>query len=1036
MRIPKRPILLILISLISFSLSCNDLSDAIRNYQSRYAIELIEGGADVNGTNGKFTMLQLAIDCKMSDVALSLIENGANVNSKGQINLFPLEMAINANMDSVALSLVEHGASSTITRLGKSINNGLESTAIAMISRIRDFDPDSIYDAPYRGKYTLLEFSISNSLPNVALTLIEKGANPNLSYYYNTPPLYRALLNGFSDVALSLVEHGADPNYYYQEYDGVKTVLYMAISKKMPDVVLALLAKGADVNETAPDGTPLVNLAYRNGMYDAVSEMVGKGAKLGITLRQVIQEGHLDVAFAQFNASANTIKTQSNVSLIQAAMKQDRTDILKKLLSDGLEEDKDALLFTAIDGRYQAAAKVLLESGANPNAKNSKGISALNHAINTSPSIATLILAGGADSNAADSTGYTPIGLAVEKNIMSLILKLHTSGADMNAICDSNGNTPLTLAIRSQKTNIIEALLGNGADPDAKDRNGNTPLYYAVKGNMSEITDVLIEAEADIRKLPDTALPYAVRYGMEDISYELISSAKNINAADEEGNTALYYAVKLDSAELVSELIRAKAKPSKGKHNPLSLAISRGYEDIAQILIDAGTDFNALDENGDTPLTLSVGFDKIEIARSLIEKGADINQKDSKGFAPISIAIINQDYDMAQMLIAAGATTNRQLLYTAISNGLTDIALAMINQGINLEDDYSGSLSYAISHSMEEIASALVEAGVCLDDSLLIPAIKNGMNSLAITSIETGADPNATDSKGNTPLYYALVNHMQDVAIALLKAGAVPNEGKLESNLIYAIKNDLDTVIIALIAAGADVNYEEYRYGIYKSVMCYAAERYGLDVIQALYNYGAEPNYILADRDSFPPVYYAICADNKEGVSSLVSVGAELNHKTIGKNAAYIAVTYSDDPDMIKLLHDLGCSFGWAAEDDGKTPLIYAINSDRPLDIIKAVISCDVDVNAKDKDGRSALIHAAMSSSPAVIAALLDAGADPMAEDNRGNSVFDYIRQNRRAAGSDAYMRILKHYRPGFKEITELPEIEGTANDGGMGMDS
>jgi len=50
----------------------------------------------------------------------------------------------------------------------------------------------------------------------------------------------------------------------------------------------------------------------------------------------------------------------------------------------------------------------------------------------------------------------------------------------------SNGSTPLMLAARYNKVEILKVLIANGAKADAKDNNGKTALQYAVNSNAAE----------------------------------------------------------------------------------------------------------------------------------------------------------------------------------------------------------------------------------------------------------------------------------------------------------------------------------------------------------------------------------------------------------------------------------------------------------------------------------------------------------------------------------------------------------------------
>jgi ankyrin repeat protein len=154
----------------------------------------------------------------------------------------------------------------------------------------------------------------------------------------------------------------------------------------------------------------------------------------------------------------------------------------------GCDAQDQGLIWAAGFG-HPGAVKLLLESGADINARNNDGetplmvASLLGHV-----DIVKLLLAKGADVDAMHKRGMTALMRASFEGHVEVVRVLVDHGADVNV----EGMIPaLSLACEMGRTKVVKLLLEKGADVNAKDHWGNTALVLASKKGHGQIVELL-----------------------------------------------------------------------------------------------------------------------------------------------------------------------------------------------------------------------------------------------------------------------------------------------------------------------------------------------------------------------------------------------------------------------------------------------------------------------------------------------------------------------------------------------------------------
>ena len=113
------------------------------------------------------------------------------------------------------------------------------------------------------------------------------------------------------------------------------------------------------------------------------------------------------------------------------------------------------------------------------------------------------LLQAGADVNASNKKGYTAIHYASERNYRDCLDLLLQAGADVNAV-DNSGYTALHCAAFRGDFTFVKKLLYAGADVNIKDVETNTALHQATTRNHSKCASILICAGADVNLLSES----------------------------------------------------------------------------------------------------------------------------------------------------------------------------------------------------------------------------------------------------------------------------------------------------------------------------------------------------------------------------------------------------------------------------------------------------------------------------------------------------------------------------------------------------
>ena len=153
------------------------------------------------------------------------------------------------------------------------------------------------------------------------------------------------------------------------------------------------------------------------------------------------------------------------------------------------------LMTEVMHGRVDDA-RTMIEQGADVNARNNYGWTALSHAARIgNVELVRLLIAHGADVNVQDESGWTPLMRAAMKGNSECADVLIEHGARVD-LQDNTHSTALHWAARRGHVEIVQRLLSAGADLRVKNDQGWTPMMAAAEGGYNNVILLLRQAGA------------------------------------------------------------------------------------------------------------------------------------------------------------------------------------------------------------------------------------------------------------------------------------------------------------------------------------------------------------------------------------------------------------------------------------------------------------------------------------------------------------------------------------------------------------
>jgi ankyrin repeat protein len=380
--------------------------------------------------------------------------------------------------------------------------------------------------------------------------LLKARANPNVAQWSGETPLMSCARTGTVGGVQALLSYGADVNARTRR---AQTAVMWAAARKHPAVTRLLVEHKADVNAVSHRLEGFAPAQYLTfGLTEYVTdEPSGETHEDPVTSKGGFTPLMFAARAGDLDSARILVAARANLNHIGPAY-------------------GSALVVAAAEG-HQELAIFLVENGADPNAEDGWGFTALHYALQegikaigmaragidsdrlwfkrNEPLLVKALLAHRADPNARVVKGFPPY---------NYLPFARTDNGTMPYLRQP-GTTPFLLAAASTDVEIMRALLAAGADPRLTTEDGTTPLMVAAGlGKLEPLTE-----DEEVKALA------AVRL--------VVEQGGDVNAVMKDGRTALMGAAHVGSSTVVEFLAGAGALlDAKDKYGQTALGLALG----------------------------------------------------------------------------------------------------------------------------------------------------------------------------------------------------------------------------------------------------------------------------------------------------------------------------------------------------------------------------------------------------------------------------------------------------------------------------
>jgi ankyrin repeat protein len=468
------------------------------------------------------------------------------------------------------------------------------------------------------GAYTPLLMAARNGNAAMIDALVRGGADPNGATSNGTTPLMLAAASGQTNAVTMLLDHKADIDA--TEVKG-ETALMFAAAYGRAEVIRALAARGANVRVT----TKTVDLAaFTHEQQERFAAFAATGAPPNTGVRPAAGAAEPPAEAPAGAAAAGRpggrggapnqvggvsrqyllnelVGGQGGLTPLLVAARQGQLESVKALLDAGADINQPSagdgttpLLIATINGHFDLA-KFLVENGANPKAASENGVTPLYAALNvqwapkalypqprayeqqrtTYLELMTALLDKGADPN-----------VRLRKKVWYSGYNFDLSGVD------EGGATPFWRAAYASDVDAMKLLVARGGDPNITTmRTPGRPRTGDAQRDVKEVSNLPpvpvggpavtpLQAASGVgygegfaansHRFAPGGMLAAVKYLVEELHAD-------VNATDQEGNTALHHAA------------------------------ARGDNEMIQYLVSKGADVTAVNREGKTTVDMANG---------------------------------------------------------------------------------------------------------------------------------------------------------------------------------------------------------------------------------------------------------------------------------------------------------------------------------------------------------------------------------------------------------------------------------------------